>query len=251
MADVIVPRVAEGSVPIIDGLGVTIDASDAITGEWTAAVQSDSSGAPLMIDNLIIDIDADGDGDGDADGDDGSPYRRWAAMHDGTYLYVVVIVDDDGARYRDSDNQLTDDDSLELFLDGDNSKTDSYDANDFHRIIPVQLAGRDKQSASSGDVAGPNSTYSPLLVDFATGPGVGPSGIRRPRYERDVYELRIHLGSAGIDIDKPFGFDVQINDDDDGNERDSKWAWKLTSSDSQANADTVSNPSLMGTLVLE
>ncbi len=242
-ADVVVPRIATGSAPDIDGDGVTINAAGELTGEWAAAIQSDNSGAALHINNLMIDIDA--------EAADGTPYRRWAAMHDGTYLYVMVTVDDNGDRNRDSGALIYHDDSLELFLDGDNSKAQSYDENDFHRILPVQLAGADKQSATSGDVAGNNSSQATLGFSFATGPGIGPDGLRRANYEQDVYELRIDIASAGIDLDAPFGFELQVNDDDGGGTRDSKWGWKHPSRTNSDADGTYRNPSLMGTLILE
>lgn len=241
--DVIVPRIASEDAPSIDGENVTSNAQGTLTGEWAAAVQSDNSGAALLIDSLMIDVDA--------EAPNGSPLRRWAAMHDGTYLYVLVLVDDLGQRERDSGSDLDQDDSLELFLDGDNSKLSSYDSNDFHRIMPVRLPGADKQSASSGDIAGPSSSSAPLGLDFATGPGIGPGGLRIERFEQDVYELRIDLASAGIDVDAPFGFEVQVNDDDDGDARDSKWGWKHPAGNGTDVDGTVDNPALMGTVKLE
>lgn len=241
-ADVVIPRVAASAVPVIDGSNVIFDSAGNFSGEWAEAIQTDNSGAILYIDNLIIDTDA--------EAADGSAFRRWAALHDGTYLYVVVSVDDNGNRHRDSAD-LAQDDSLELFIDADNSKSSMYGADDFHRLFPVQLAGADKQSATSGDVAGPNSTSAPLDVTFATGPGIGPRGIRRRPFEQDVYELRIELASAGINVDAAFGFELQVNDDDGGDDRESKWAWYLPSRTTIDVDGTVSNPSLMGTLVLE
>lgn len=243
VADVIVPRIALSAAPSIDGENVTLNSLGALTGEWAAAVQVDSSGAPLIIDNLIVDINAETLGS--------TPFRRWAAMHDGTYLYIVVMVDDVGQRNRDSSSELAQDDSLELFIDGDNSKSQSYDSNDFHRLIPVQLAGPDKQSANSGDQAGTNSSDASLVLDFATGPGIGPDGVRIARFEQDIYEIRVGLESAGIDENAAFGFELQINDDDNGGQRESKWAWKLTATDGQDIDETQRNPSLMGTLALE
>ncbi|MDB4224346.1 hypothetical protein N9850_11275 [Granulosicoccus sp.] len=243
LADAVIPRIATSDAPKIDGQNVEIDSTGQLTGEWAAAVQTDSSGAPLLIENLIIDITA--------ENTDGTPYRRWAAMHDGDYLYVVVIVDDNGDRHRDTPSDLIHDDSLELFLDGDNSKSSSYDSNDFHRIFPVKLPGVDKRSANKGDVSGPNSSSANLIVSFATGPGAGPRGIRRANWEQDVYELKIDLSSASINTDETFGFELQINDDDGGNTRDSKWAWKHPSRITSDVDSTVNHPSSMGTLKLE
>ena len=243
IADTIVPRIATSSAPAIDGREVTLGADGMLTGEWAAAVQTDNSGALLLIDNLIIDINA--------EKPDGTPLRRWAAMHDGTHLYVVVIVDDNGDRQRDSLSTLTNDDSLELFLDGDNSKSTRYGSNDFHRIFPVQLPGADKQSATNGEIDGPNSSSTGLNVTFATGPGIGPRGIRRANFEQDVYELKIKLSSAGIVTNEAFGFELQVNDDVGGGDRDSKWAWKLPSRGLSDVDSTITDPSTMGTLKLE
>jgi hypothetical protein len=90
-----------------------------------------------------------------------------------------------------------------------------------------------------------------LIVTFATGPGIGPGGIRRSTWEQDVYELKIDLSSAGIDTNEAFGFELQINDDDGGDGRDSKWAWKHPSRGTTDVDGTVENPSTMGTLKLE
>ena len=243
VVDVIVPRIASSAAPLIDGSNVTTDTSYNLTGEWAAATQTDSSGAKLVIENLMIGNDP------EDSASDGTAFRRWGAMHDGTYLYVVVVVDDNGDRRRDSGSDLVNDDSLELYIDGDNSKSTSYGSDDFHRILPGKLAGADKQSASSGDIAGPNS--SDLNITFATGPGIGPRGIRRPRFEQDVYEIRINLDNAGIDPDEAFGFELQVNDDDGGGERNGKWGWKHPAGNGTDVDGTSSNPSLMGTLKLE
>ncbi|MGQ7843428.1 sugar-binding protein [Granulosicoccus sp. 3-233] len=241
--DVIVPRIATENVPEIDGREVTTDEQGALTGQWANAVQSDNSGAPLYIDNLMI------DNFGNADA--GGPLRRWAALHDGTYLYIVVLVDDNNQRHRDSGTQLTQDDSLEFFIDGDNSKLEQYDDNDFHRILPVSLADNVTQPAFDGEVSGPSSSTAPLEYDFVTGPGAGPDGLRTPRFRQDIYELRVELASAGINVDSPFGFELQVNDDDDGGGRDTKWGWKHPAGNGSNVDGTMNNPSLMGTLKLE
>ena len=241
--DVVVPRIASENAPKINGRDVTTDEQGALTGQWAAAVQFDSSGAPLYIDNLMIDIPG--------NADEGGRLRRWAAMHDGTYLYVMVLVDDDDQRYRDSESQLTQDDSLEVFIDGDNSKLSEYDDNDFHRILPVSLPNDVTQPAFSGDVPGPSSSTSALELTFVTGPGTGPAGLRTPRFKQDIYEFQIELASAGIDVDAPFGFELQVNDDDDGGGRDTKWGWKHPAGNGSNVDGTMNDPSLMGTLKLE
>ncbi len=245
-ADAVIPRISAQDAPLIDGRNVTLGAQNQLTGEWAAAIQSDSSGNLLSIDHLMIDVNAEA-----VVGT--TPYRRWAAMHDGQFLYVVVLVDDNGQRQRDSSDSVFNDDSLELFLDADNSKSRTYGANDFHRIFPMRLAGAtaSKAGVTAGDVPGPNSSSVPLDIDFATGPGIGPDGIRRANFEQDVYELRIPLAMAGISSDAPFGFELQVNDDDDGLGRDSKWGWRHPARDRVDVDRSFFDPSVMGTLVLE
>ena len=245
-ADVIVPRISPANAPVIDGLGVTLGRNNAFTGEWADAVQSDNGGAILDIDNLMIDIDAE-----TVTGN--VPFRRWAAMHDGRYLYVVIIVDDNGERERDSGLDIFFDDSIEIFLDADNSKSSFYGIDDFHQIIPLRApgSGASKRGVSSGDIAGPNSSTASFGLDFSTGPGAGPDGLRRANFEQDVYEVRIDLDTIDVSGDAPFGFEIQVNDDDDGFVRDSKWGWKHPARVNVDVDNTFFDPSFMGTLMLE
>jgi len=247
-SDVIVPRISVTDAPTIDGMNVTTDSQNQLTGEWAQAVQGDTSGAPLIIENLLINNDAESVGKG--------PYRRWAAMHDGRYLYVVVLVDDNGQRYRDSGTVLFDDDSLELYLDADYSHSTTVDKNYFHRQFPLRAPGGNGNAASkigvtSGDLRGPESSTAPLQIDFATGPGRGPDGLRRANFEQDVYELRISLEAAGISTDSPFGFELHINDDDDGQTRDSRWGWRQSATSNNDIDDGLLARPIMGTLMLE
>lgn len=247
-SDVIVPRISVIDAPAIDGMNVTTDNQNQLTGEWAQAVQSDTRGATLSIENLLINNDAENVGNG--------PYRRWAAMHDGRFLYVVVLVDDNGKRYRDSGNVLFDDDSLELYLDADYGRSTTVDNNHFHRQFPLRAPGGNdnatsKTGVTSGDLQGPGSSTAPLPIDFATGPGIGPDGLRRANFEQDVYELRIPLEAAGISSDSPFGFELHINDDDDGQTRDSRWGWmQSVTGDAGIDEGLPARPS-MGVLMLE
>lgn len=241
-ADVLIRRIAQGDAPVIDGFDVAVGSDRFLIGEWANATQRDANGDQLLIDNLMVDRGTD-EASGEA-------WRYWAAAHDGEYLYVLVVVDDDGRRWRDSP-AVWNDDSIELFIDGDNSKSTTYGADDFQRLIPLTAPGETRRSIDTGIVNGFFSSQAQLSIDFATGPGVGPRGIRRPRFEQDVYELRVELASAGIVPGRPFGFELQVNDDDDGGNRDAKWGWAHPTRTDEDIDGTYLDPSLMGTALLE
>ena len=221
-AEVLVWRVAVEDTPLVDGLGVVRGRDGRYAGEWGAATQLDAAGDPLVIGNLMV--------DGGTDETDGAPRRRWAAVHDGRYLYVLVTVDNDGARFRDSDS-LWNDDSLEVYIDGDGSASPLRDEDDVQRTLPLVAPGTDAVGVDDGIVPGFFLSQVPVRIDFRTGPGLEPAGEPGSRSARGVYELRVELASTNIVPGRPFGFELQVNDDDDG----------LTFVD----------PSYMGTAVLE
>ena len=114
----------------------------------------------------------------------------------------MVATDQFSDPFLDSE-ELWNDDSVEIFIDGDNSKGDVYDGvDDFQVSLSV------------------DSNIDPVISALSP-PGLGifhrASGI--------VMEIAINLESAGIEIGRPFGFDVHINEDDNGGDRDAKWGW--------------------------
>ncbi|WP_157735746.1 sugar-binding protein [Granulosicoccus antarcticus] len=240
LADVIVPQIASLSAPLIDGTGVTTaGAGGDLSGEWAAAIQIDNSGAPLLINKLQSSQNPDGVND--------SPGHRWAAMHDGRYLYVVVLVDNQTAHQSDSDDAGTQNDSLELFLDADNSKLQRYDDNDSNYLLPLQDSSEGTLPLTDGSAPGVTSTLSSAVL-FASGPGKGPAGLTNPETNQDIYEIRVSLTAIGINTDEPFGFELMINDDDGIEGFISQWSWNQPTG---SNTDAQQNPSVFGTLLLE
>ena len=50
---------------------------------------------------------------------------------------------------------------------------------------------------------------------------------------------------------RPFGFELQVNDDDDGGPREGKWGWAHPARVSEDVDRTFVNPSIMGVAVLD
>ena len=67
---------------------------------------------------------------------------------------------------------------------------------------------------------------------------------------KDSYELRIKLSELNIELEKPFGIEIQINDDDDGGTRDEKWGWHHPEGSDDANDYSWQNPSVVGQAIL-
>ncbi|MBX2824040.1 MAG: CBM9 family sugar-binding protein, partial [Gammaproteobacteria bacterium] len=99
--------------------------------------------------------------------------------------------------------------------------------------------------------AGFGSAPLPQTVEFSVGLGTGPLSFRNASTRQDVYEVRIPIADLGITIGQPFGIEMQLDDDDDGDTRDAKWGWFHRSRTVADSDETWKNPSLMGTAILE
>ncbi|MEH0153127.1 sugar-binding protein [Limibacter armeniacum] len=152
---------------------------------------------------------------------------QWRALYDNNNLYVLVEVGD-ATRTNDSGANWWNDDVVEIFIDGDNSKGTSYDGlNDF------QLAFR--WNDASVNVGG-NSVQNTTGISFsmyASGSGY-------------VLEAAIPWSTIGTtpNIGTAIGFDVAVDDDDNGGDRDAQVV-SIATSDAGW-----SNPSLFGSIYL-
>ncbi|MDI9432844.1 MAG: sugar-binding protein [Planctomycetota bacterium] len=137
-------------------------------------------------------------------------------LYDKDNLYVLVEVADDDLRSDSAEFWL--DDGVEIFLSADNRRLGAYGDNDYqyyfkwHPRSPVM--GESKHEKTDG-------------VEFAfAGTDAG--------YRLEVRFPWAMLGatpSAGTTI----GFDVQVNDDDGGGDRNSKIAWNAVQDDAWQN----------------
>lgn len=228
LPDVRIKRIAAANAPVINGRY-----EDA----WDSAEFDDTSGIQLDVDNLMINqgaIRPDGQ-------DDGFGKMRWFAMHDDINLYLFVLGEniDIANVVRDSGNAVSQDDALNIYLDGDNSKGQSYDGvDDRHIQIPLAFNGAGGFEDNNSDfVAGANSAALPAF-DFHT--CVCTVG-------QHTWEVSIPMAAFGISPNSLFGIDIQIDNDHDGTLRDAKWGWFHPSRANDTDTDnTWINPSFMG-----
>jgi len=151
----------------------------------------------------------------------------WRAAWNDKGLMLWVGIQDDKL-VNDSDQPWADD-SVEIYIDADGSRGETYDGeNDF------QLSFRMKDKAVSVGGSSPKRDLSALthrMVKTANG----------YRLEATIpWSVLNVTPKAGMRM----GFEVQVNDDDNGNQRDAKVSWNATS-------DTAwKNPQLFGELLL-
>jgi len=151
----------------------------------------------------------------------------WQTHWDNKFLYVRVDTIDD-TFMRDSKNPWGDD-SIELYIDADGSRSEKFDGkNDFHLIY----RWKDKNVNLSK-----NSPHKRNLNIQQT--------MTRTNKGYSL-ETAIPWSTLGVKpiAGKSIGIDVQVNDDDSGNDRDGKLSWH------SKNNNSWKDPSNFGRLVL-
>jgi len=134
----------------------------------------------------------------------------WRAMWDSSNLYYLVEITDDSLM--NDSTEAWDDDSVEIFIDADNSKDTSYDGvNDYQYGFRWNDGTIHLGSNSASNTTGIVFT----IADTANG---------------YTLEVSIPWSTLGVTAAQGnlIGTDVQANDDDDGGSRDGKKAWYAT-----------------------
>ena len=184
---------------------------------------------------------------------DGQSGYRWGGMHDGEALYLIVFAEAGTGQTPFGDSaEAFNDDSIDVYVDADNSRLSAYDdVNDRHLILPLLDAngaaerlererGRAHRArAEHGRVRDRRRDLRHLCLPRGTLPT-----------DVQVYELRLPLSTFDVEVGTTIGFEIQVNDDRDGGDRDVKWGWFHPS---RGNSDvdyTFENPSFMGTVRL-
>lgn len=152
---------------------------------------------------------------------------QWRAMYDNTNLYILVQVND-AAKINDSGGSWWEDDVVEIFIDGDNSKTATYDgANDF------QLGFRYNDNTLHVGGNSVTRTMGITFSQYATATGYN-------------VEAAIPWNTIGTTaaLGKPIGLDVQLDNDDNGGTRDAQLATFATTT------TAFQDPRVFGTVYL-
>jgi len=155
-------------------------------------------------------------------------FGKWQGKWDKDYLYLTVRVYDEN-RVADSDDP-TQDDSIEVYIDADNSRLPHYDGkNDFRLIFAW---GRDK-----------------VYIDPKSPPDTTDEGLDFDmQATEDGYELQARIPwkmlRTEVDVRHRLGVEIEVNDDDDGGEREQKISW-LAREDNAMN-----DPRLFGVVLI-
>jgi len=215
---------------------------------WNNAQGNNINNETLHIRNLIV----------DEVGDyvSGSTQYQWLAIHDEEFLTIYVLAKPGlSPNHGDSGELYFNDDSLEIFWDGNLSRANDYDTvDDMHLIIPLlrdngtpNISGASDSRIQRGANVKPEVPFDVANVEFATCLCAAPG-------ERIGWEVKINLEEAGIPVGQTFGFEIQIDQDDDGGNRDAKWAWFSPEAQENQTKDetdlTWRYPSVMGTMRL-
>jgi hypothetical protein len=145
----------------------------------------------------------------------------FGALWDNFYLYIGVAVEDPNLH---NDSLMTwQDDSVEVFIDGDNSKSTKYDEHDFMYWLEY---GSNIMTVTDGQPM--NALHTVKATD-----GGYAAELAVPWTDLKV------TPSSGMRI----GLDIGVNDDDNGDDRDAHYMWNGTD-------DNHKDTSSFGTLVL-
>ena len=138
---------------------------------------------------------------------------KWQVKWDKKYLYLSVKVYDKEAMSDSKDPRQ--DDSIEFFIDGNNSRGNEFDRNnDYHFIF-----ARNKTKAVLGERNPRGFTINlPYKIE--------------KKYDGYELQTKIKWSKLGIKpaIKNKLGMDVVINDDDDGGKRDARLGWNTRKS---------------------
>jgi hypothetical protein len=146
----------------------------------------------------------------------------FAAVADNEWLYVALKLTDDTIVSGETDTW--EDDSIEIYIDANHARTETYENDDAQITIGAGNIG--------GDINAPHLTGS------ANGPNSGTIAGVAEAIGGWVVEAAVPLNNDFWNIVPQdglvIGFNIHFNDDDDGDTRDHKLIWSLLDVDDQS-----------------
>jgi hypothetical protein len=155
---------------------------------------------------------------------------EYRAMYDEHNLYVLIDVTDDNLNNDSGQDQWWFDDSAEVYIDTDNSKSNQYDNDDAQYYF---VWDRTKPTMGVHNEHGRLENVEFAMVTTDKG------------YRTEIKFPWATLGKKPATGAK-IGLDVQVNDDDNGGERDTKIAWFGRHDTAWENPQTFGNAELAG-----
>lgn len=168
---------------------------------------------------------------------------KFACVADKDYLYVAVKITDDKECINESiGRDVYDDDSVELYIDGDNSKATVYEPDVCQITIGRYNTGVNPEKPKLNAWTGENGQGIPA---DQTGTMVAVADDPQSGY---AMEIAVPLKVFGIELANGtvIGFNIQLNDDDDGGSYDHKLSW--SKKEREGSEASWTNPSVFGEL---
>ncbi|MBC7486844.1 MAG: T9SS type A sorting domain-containing protein [Cytophagaceae bacterium] len=154
----------------------------------------------------------------------------WRMTYDASNLYVLVDVKDLNL-INDSGNDW-EDDGIEIYIDLGNDKSGSYGANDYQYVF-----------SWTNNMAANTATSIAETKHGATASVISRQTSSATGYIMEIQIPWSSMGGASMPVPgSSMGFDLGVNDDDDGGTRDNQLSWN------DASFLEFNNPSLFGTV---
>lgn len=174
--------------------------------------------------------------------DDQDASFEFACIADEKYLYVAVkIYDDKKIVGEDISDNVYLDDSIEFYIDGDNSKSKVYEPDVGQITIGRYNVGTDVTHPRLNAWKGTNGKGIPATA-------TGTMAFVADTDTGWIVEGAIPLDVFGIQLKESavIGFNVQLNDDDDGGKTEHKLSW--SNIEREGNTAAFRDPSVFGEL---
>jgi cellulose/xylan binding protein with CBM9 domain len=174
-----------GNPPTIDG-----DLGDWPLGQFVAMTKTTAAQADGTWDTAVA--------------NDANSSARFFVKWDLTYLYVAVSVTDDVSHTPNSSPSLSDNDAVEIFVDGLHDRTMSYGADDWQLVY----SGDTKTEAAQN-----------VVVTWPAGTKEVWGG-SSPSWTLEAAIPWTLLGGSPAALGRVVGFDLKLDDNDNGSKRD-------------------------------